>query len=121
MINLVPELASADSQVFWSHGCFTNMLDHGARYLKLCQLDMPANFFASNNCVAESGQLPSNFLLGVSTPGNDIQFRRQMRSRLGVPTTVAGNPPVKFGSAYFAAENRAQELPSFPSFRDVCP
>jgi len=116
MINLVPELASADSQVFWSHGCFTNMLDHGARYLKLCQLDMPANFFASNNCVAESGQLPSNFLLGVSTPGNDIQFRRQMRSRLGVPTTVAGNPPVKFGSADFAAENRAQELPSFPLF-----
>jgi len=116
MINLVPELASADSQVFWSHGCFTNMLDHGARYLKLCRLDMPANFFASNNCVAEFGQLPSNFLLGVSTPGNDIQFRRQMRSRLGVPTTVAGNPPVKFGSADFAAENRAQELPSFPLF-----
>ena len=69
MINLVPELAGADSQVFWSHGSFTNMLDHRARYLKLCQLDMPANFFASNNCVAESGQLPTNFLLGVSTPG----------------------------------------------------
>ncbi len=29
MINLVPELASADAQVFWSHGCFTNMLDPG--------------------------------------------------------------------------------------------
>ena len=27
MLNLVPELARADSQVFWSHGCFTNMLD----------------------------------------------------------------------------------------------
>jgi non-ribosomal peptide synthetase-like protein len=116
MINLVPELATADSQVFWSHGCFTNMLDHGARYLKLCQLDMPANFFAGNNCVAESGQLASNFLLGVSTPGNDILFRRQMRSRLGVPITVAGNPPVKFGSGNFGAENRAQELPSFPLF-----
>jgi non-ribosomal peptide synthetase-like protein len=116
MINLVPELAGAGSQVFWSHGCFTNVLEHGARYLKLCQLDMPANFFASNNCVAESGQLPSNFLLGVSTPGNDIEFRRQMRSRLGVPITVAGNPPVKFGSADFVAENRAQQLPSFPLF-----
>jgi non-ribosomal peptide synthetase-like protein len=116
MVNLVPELVGADSQAFWSHGCFTNVLDHGARYLKLSRLDMPENFFASNNCVAESGQLPSNFLLGVSTPGNDIEFRRQMRSRLGAPITVAGNPPVKFGSADFEAENKAQELPSFPLF-----
>ena len=116
MIDLVPELTRADSQVFWSHGSFTNMLDHGARYLRLSQLDMPANFFASNNCVAESGQLPTNFLLGVSTPGNDIRFRRQMRTRLGVPVTVAGNPPVKFGSADFGAENRARELPGFPLF-----
>jgi non-ribosomal peptide synthetase-like protein len=116
MINLVPELVDADSQAFWSHGCFTNVLDHGARVLTLCRLDMPENFFASNNCVAESGQLPSNFLLGVSTPGNDIEFRRQMRSRLGVPITAAGNPPVKFGSADFEAENRARELPGFPLF-----
>ncbi len=77
---------------------------------------MPANFFAGNNCVAESGQLPSNFLLGVSTPGNDIRFRRQMRSRLGVPITVAGNPPVRFGSAPVEAEKEARELPSFPLF-----
>jgi hypothetical protein len=116
MIDLVPELAGAGSRVFWSNGCYTNMLDHGACYLKLGQLDMPANFFAGNNCVAESGQLPSNFLLGVSTPGNDIRFRRQMRSRLGVGITVAGNPPVKFGSADFGAETTAQELPSFPLF-----
>ena len=116
MFNLVPELACADSQVFWSHGCFTNMLDHGAEHLKLRQLDMLANFFASNNCVAEFGQLPTNFLLGVSTPGNDIRFRCQMRSRLGEPITVAGNPPLKFGSADFEAENEAQELPSFSLF-----
>ncbi|MGB5342741.1 MAG: AMP-binding protein [Thermoanaerobaculia bacterium] len=116
MHNLVPELASADSHVFWSHGCFTNMLDHGAEHLKLSQLDMPANFFASNNCVAEFGHLPTSFLLGVSTLGNDIRFRRQMRSRLGEPITVAGNPPLKFGSADFAAENRTQELPSFSLF-----
>ena len=98
-LSCVPEVASADAQVFWSHGCFTNVLDLGARHLTLRQLDMPANFFAGNNCVAESGQLPSNFLLGVSTPGSDVRFRRQMRSRLGVPMTVAGNPPVRFGSA----------------------
>jgi non-ribosomal peptide synthetase-like protein len=116
MLNLVPELASADSLVFWSHGCFTNMLDHGAEHLKLRPLDMPANFFASNNCVAESGHFPANLLLGVSTPGNDIRFRRQMRSRLGEPITVAGNPPVRFASADFEAENAAKRLPSFTLF-----
>ncbi|GAF75707.1 unnamed protein product, partial [marine sediment metagenome] len=116
MLNLVPELASADPQVFWSHGCFTNMLDQGAEHLKLRQLDMPANSFFSNNCVAEYGHFPTNFLLGVSTPANDIQFRRQMRSRLGESITVAGNPPVKFGSADFEAENEGRALPSLPLF-----
>jgi non-ribosomal peptide synthetase-like protein len=116
MFNLVPELASADSQVFWSNGCFTNMLDYGAEHIKLRQLDMPRNFFSGNNCVAESGHFPSNFLLGVSTLGNDMQFRRQMRSRLGEPITVAGNPPIKFASAQFEAENEAQKLPSLPLF-----
>ena len=116
MFNLVPELASADSQVFWSNGGFTNMLDYGAEHLKLRQLDMPANFFSGSNCVAESGHFPTNFLLGVSTPGNDIQFRRQMQSRLGEPITVAGNPPVKFASANFEAENEAHSLPSLPIF-----
>ena len=116
MFNLVPEATSADAQVFWSHGCFTNMLDYGAEQLTLRQLDMPANFFASNNCAAESGQLPTNFLLGVSTPGNDIQFRRQMQSRPGEPITVAGNPPVRFASSDFEAENEEQILPSYPLF-----
>ncbi len=116
MLNLVPELASADSQVFWSNGCFTNMLDYGAEHIKLRQLDMPRNFFSGNNCVAEYGQFPSNFLLGVSTPANDIHFRRQMRSRLGEPITVAGNPPVKFASAQFEDENETQKLPGFPLF-----
>ena len=116
MFNLVPEQASADSQVFWSNSCFTNMLDYGPRYLTLRQLDMPHNFFSGNNCVAEHGQFPSNFLLGVSTPGSDIQFRRQLRSRLGEPVTVAGNPPVRFASALFEAENDAHRRPKFPIF-----
>jgi len=116
MINLVPELASADSQVFWSNGSFTNMLDYGAEHITLRQLDMPRNFFSGNNSVLEYGQYPSNFLLGVSTPGNDIQFRRQMRSRLGEPITVAGNPPVKFASAQFEQENESQILPGFALF-----
>jgi len=116
MFNLVPELASADSQVFWSNGCFTNMLDYGAEHIKLRQLDMPRNFFSGNNCVAEYGQFPTNFLLGVSTLGNDIQFRRQMRSRPGEPITVAGNPPVKFASTHFESENETQKLPGLPLF-----
>jgi non-ribosomal peptide synthetase-like protein len=116
MFNLVPEVATADSQVFFANGCFTNMLDYGAEHLKLRRLDMPRNFFSGNNCVAEHGNFPANFMLGVSTPGNDIQFRRQMRSRLGEPITVAGNPPVKFASASFEAENEAQRRPDFPLF-----
>jgi hypothetical protein len=116
MVNLVPELARADSQVFWSHGSFTNMLDHRARYLKLCQLDMPANFFASNNCVAEAGQLPTNFLLGVSTPANDVRFRRQMRSRLGVPITAE-----PAGSSGVTSAETAASFPASPSFWDVSP
>jgi non-ribosomal peptide synthetase-like protein len=116
MFNLVPEAATADSQVFWSNGSFTNMLDYGAEHIKLRRLDMPRNFFSGNNCVAEYGQFPSNFLLGVSTPGSDIQFRRQMHSRPSEPITVAGNPPVKFASASFETENESQQLPGFPLF-----
>jgi hypothetical protein len=92
------------------------MLDHGAEHIALRQLDMPRNFFAGNNCVAECGQFPSNFLLGVSTACSDIRFRRQMRSRLGEPITVAGNPPVKFASAAFEAENEIHRSPGFPLF-----
>jgi hypothetical protein len=116
MFNLIPEVATADSRVFFSNGCFTNMLDYGAEHFKLRRLDMPRNFFGGNNCVAEYGNFPSNFLLGVSTPGNDIQFRRQMRSRLGEAITVAGNPPVKFASASFEAQNETHRLPDFPLF-----
>lgn len=116
MFNLVPELATADAQVFWSNGCYTNMLDYGAEHFKLHQLGMPRNFFSGNNCVAEYGHFPSNFLLGVSTAGSEIQFRQQMRSRLGEPITVAGNPPVKFASASFEVENEKHKLPGFPLF-----
>jgi hypothetical protein len=116
MFNLVPELASVDSHVFWSSGCLTNMLDYGAEHIKLRQLDMPRNFFTGNNCVAENGHFPANFLLGVSTPCNDIQFRRQMRSWPGEPITVAGNPPVKFASASFEEENEKIRQPRFSIF-----
>jgi non-ribosomal peptide synthetase-like protein len=112
MYNLVPEAASAGAQVFWSNGCFTNMLDYGAKHLTLRHLDMPRNYFSGNNSVAEYGQLPTNFVLGVSTSCSEIDFRRQMRSRLGEPITVAGNPPLKFASA----EAESRQLPAFPLF-----
>ena len=35
LFNLVPEFATADSQVFLSNGCFTNMLDYGAEHFTL--------------------------------------------------------------------------------------
>jgi hypothetical protein len=116
MFNLVPEAASADAKVFWSNGCFTNMLDYGAEHTKLCQLDMPWNFFSGNNSVAEYGRLPANFLLGVSTPVSEIQFRRQMQSRPGEPVTVAGNPPLRFANADPGSESEANRLPTLPLF-----
>ena len=116
LINLVPELVSADSQAFWCNGAFTSMLDPGAEHITLRPLDLPRNFFCGNNCVAEHGNLPSNFLLGVSTSASDIQFRRQMRSRSGEPVIVAGNPPVRFGSAPVQAGKEARELPGFGLF-----
>ena len=39
-----------------------------------------------------------------------------MRSRLGEPITVAGNPPVKFASADFESENEDQILPGLRLF-----
>jgi non-ribosomal peptide synthetase-like protein len=116
MLNLVPELATADSRVFWSNNCFTNMLDYCAGHLTLRQLDMPRNFFSGNNCVAEYGHFPSNFILGTSSPGNDIQFRRQMRSRLGQPVAVAGNPAVRFTSSSAARNNETDRPPGFSLF-----
>ncbi|HKP69608.1 MAG TPA: TraX family protein [Pyrinomonadaceae bacterium] len=115
MYNVVPEVACADSRVFWSNGCFTNMLDYGAEHIKLRQIDMPENFFTGNNCVAEYGHFPSNFLLGVSTPASEIQFRRQLRTEVGPQITVAGNPPVKFASSTLGGDER-ERRPGFTLF-----
>ena len=112
MFNLVPDTSTAGAQVFWSNGCFTNMLDYGAEHLKLRQLDMARNFFTGNNCVAEAGHFPSNFLIGVSTMANDIQFRRQMFSQAGEPVTVVGSPPIKVPRA----ESEPEKPPTFSLF-----
>ena len=51
MFNLVPEVAAADSQIFFSNGCFTNMLDYGAEHFKLRRLD---NVGAHRECLASN-------------------------------------------------------------------
>ncbi len=114
MFNLVPELSLADSQVFWANGSFTNMLDYGSKFINLQPLSMPHNFFSGNNCVAEQGFYPANFLVGVSTRSDDIEFRRQMNSRFDNPITVVGNPPLRVASA--APSDSEHVEPSFPLF-----
>jgi len=116
LFNLVPEVTLPDSQVFWSNGSFSNVLDYSADHLALRRIAMPHNFFSGNNCVAEHGHFPDNFLLGVSTPCSDHLYRRQMRSRAGQPITVAGTPPLEFASASFDEENKSHKPPSFSLF-----
>lgn len=116
LFNLVPEVTFPDSQIFWSNGSFTNVLDYGAEHIALRRIAMPRNFFSGNNCVAEHGNYPDNFLLGVSTPCSDTLYRQQLRTRAGLPITVAGNPPLEFASASFEEENKRQKLPGFPLF-----
>lgn len=116
MFNLVPETTFPASQVFWSNGSFTNVMDYGADHLTLRRIGMPKNFFSGNNCVAEHGHLPDNFMLGVSTPTSDIVHRRQMRTRSAEAQTVAGNPPLEFASASFETENATFKPPGFFMF-----
>ena len=116
MFNLIPELTHTHSQIFWSNGSFTNMMEYGAEHIKLRSVNMPEDFFSGNNCVLEYGRYPANFLLGVSTLANDIMFRRQMQSRLDEPITVVGNPPVEFASPPQDCNLANQRLPTFGLF-----
>ncbi|MGI9364271.1 MAG: hypothetical protein ACR2O8_03730, partial [Rhizobiaceae bacterium] len=76
--------------------------------------EMGASFFSGNNCVIESGQFPNDFLLGVSTAASDIQYRRQMRSRMSKPITVVGNPPIRIEAKQSAeVDNGSPSLPLF--------
>ncbi|PHP64724.1 hypothetical protein CSC94_22890 [Zhengella mangrovi] len=116
MFNLVPEMAYSASKVFWSNGCYTNTLDYGAEHVKLRRIEMPENFFTGNNCVAEYGQFPSDFLLGVSTPASEIDFRRQLRTLPDEPVSIAGHPPIRFAHPPTEGIPDADEMPRFPLF-----
>ena len=45
-----------------------NVLDEFGTHLLVKPAQIPARFFASNNAMVESGPIPGNLLLGVSTP-----------------------------------------------------
>ena len=116
MMNLVPEMVSAGAEVFWSHGCYTSVLTHDATHLRLSQADMPGDVLVGNNAVVEASQLPSRFVIGVSTPASDVRFRRQMRTRSSQPLTVAGNPPLVFATTGYVEPADPVDLPSFGLF-----
>jgi len=72
------------------------------------------NFFGGNNCVAEYGNFPSNFLLGVSTPGNDIQSDDKCGPGFGDPITVAESAG-EIRERVFEARMKPTDCPDFPS------
>ncbi len=80
MTNLLPDLLDAGSDVFFAHGCFCNVLDEEGPILTLRVLQVPENYFASNNSVSENGALPGNLLLGVSTSLGSTWARQQSRA-----------------------------------------
>lgn len=96
MVNLVPEMLSSQPNIFMANSCRTGMLDDEGDWLYLRPLNFGHNTFLGNNSVAESGALPDQLLLGVSTPAGDHQFRRFP----GIPqpkmTVLAGNPVIEF-------------------------
>jgi len=112
MFNLLPELVSADAQVFWAQGCFSNLVEQDHGYLLLRSNDQGANLFVGNNAVIECGTLPDNLLVGVSTPASDIGFRRQLRTRKSRPLTIGGNPPLQFGEAKSSNDTLYDRLPN---------
>lgn len=116
MFNLLPELVSADAQVFWAQGCFSNVVEQDQGYLLLRTTDQGSNFFVGNNAVIERGTLPDNLLVGVSTPASDIGFRRQVRTRENRALIVGGNPPLQFGEAGSGSDTLYDRLPNVGLF-----
>ena len=117
MFNLVPEAASRRRPGFLVQWMFHEHARLWRRAPRAAPLSTCRGISsAAITAWRSTGQFPSNFLLGVSTPCSEIRFRRQMRSRPGEAVTVAGNPPVKFASASFEAENATHRPPTFLLF-----
>ena len=91
MFNLIPELATADSEVFWSNGCFTNMLDCGAERFDLLMLHNPDRTGYRSEAVWEGMRAVRDAgltrLLGVA-PGTTFQMTGN-----GQVWPLPGSPP----------------------------
>jgi non-ribosomal peptide synthetase-like protein len=98
LVNLLPEHLHADANVFIAQGCFCNVLDEHGAFLLAKPVHMPAGFFASNNAMVESGPVPGNLLLGVSTPLGPHLYRPQYNDRPDNKRVLAGNPPLEIGA-----------------------
>ena len=99
LVNLLPEHLHADANVFIAQGCYCNVLDEHGPALLAQPVHMPAGFFASNNGMAESGALPGNLLLGVSTPVGPHLYRPSYNNRPDPKRVLAGNPTLEIGTA----------------------
>ena len=99
LVNLLPEHLHADANVFIAQGCFCNVLDEHGAFLLAQPVHMPAGFFGSNNAMVESGSIPGNLLLGVSTPLGPHLYRPQYSDRPDKKRILAGNPPLEIGAA----------------------
>jgi len=95
LVNLLPEQLDADANVFIAQGCYCNVLDEHGEYLLAQPVQLPAGFFGSNNAMIESGSVPGNLLLGVSTPIGPYLYRPQYTDRPDQQRTLAGNPPLE--------------------------
>ena len=99
LVNMLPEHLHAEANVFIAQGCYCNVLDEHGAFLLAQPVQMPTGFFASNNAMVESGPVPGNLLLGVSTPLGPHLYRPQYNDRPDTKRVLAGNPPLEMGAA----------------------
>ena len=99
LLNLLPEHLHANADVFIAQGCYCNVLDEFGTHLLIKPAQLPARFFASNNAMVESGPIPGNVLLGVSTPLGPHLYRPQYSDRIDPERILVGNPPLQVATA----------------------
>jgi non-ribosomal peptide synthetase-like protein len=114
MVNLVPEMLTSQPNIFMANGCRTGMLDDEGEYLYLRPLNFGRDTFLGNNSVSESGMLPDQLLLGVSTPTGDHQFRRLPAMTQPTVTVLAGNPVIEFAQP--EGQTTGTETPTWSLF-----
>lgn len=99
LMDVLPEHLSAHANVFIAQGCFCHVLDEHGEFLLTRSLHLSEGFFGSNNAMAESGTLPGNLLLGVSTGLGPHLYRSQYRDYPDPHRVLMGNPPLELGSS----------------------